>query len=186
MHQALILHGTMSNPKGNWFPWLKSELKKLGVKTYVPKLPTPQNQTIDNWLQIMDQTIKSYNSHTLLIGHSSAPLAICAKLQQLDRPVQAAFFIAPFYGFIGNQEYDEYNRHFVNYRFDWDKVRQGASKFYLYRSDNDPYVPEDIGAALAQKLQAKETIIPHAGHLNAESGYTQFPQLLDDIKQEIQ
>ena len=185
MHQALILHGSLGSPDINWFPWLKQELEKLGVQAFSPKLPTPKGQTIDNWLKIMDQAINYYGSHTLLIGHSSAPLAICAKLQQLDQPVQAVFFVAPFYGFIGNEEYDNYNRNFVEYYYDWGKVKHGANKFYIYRSDNDPYVPEKVGAALADKLEVEETIISGAGHINSQSGHARFPQLLQDIVQEI-
>jgi hypothetical protein len=185
MKTALILHGTYGSPEINWFPWLRNELENLNVTVYVPQLPTPEGQTIENYLQVMDQTITKYNQDTLLIGHSSAPLAICAKLQQLDKPIQAAFLIAPFLGDIGNHEYDKANRNFNQYDFDWDKVKQDANKFYIYRSDNDPYVPQAVGKRLAEQLQVEETIIPGGGHLTSKAGFDTFPRLLADIRQEI-
>jgi len=45
---AIILHGTMGSPEGNWFPWLKSQLEN-DYNVYVPQFPTPENQTKDNW-----------------------------------------------------------------------------------------------------------------------------------------
>ena len=38
---------------------------------------------------------------------------------------------------------------------------------------------------MAEILEVPEEIIHGGGHLNAESGYTTFPRLLDDIKGEI-
>ena len=32
---CLILHGTGGHDKENWFPWLKDELNRIGIKTEV-------------------------------------------------------------------------------------------------------------------------------------------------------
>jgi predicted alpha/beta hydrolase family esterase len=183
--QVVILHGTLGSPSINWFPWLKNELERIGANVSVPKFPTPEGQTINNWIDILDQNVQEYDNNLILVGHSSAPLVICVKLQELKTPIKACFFIAPFVGKIGNKEYDQYNSEFISFDFNWNKIK-AKSKFYIYRSNNDPYVPEESGKVLAEKLEVKETIIPNGGHLNAESGFVQFPKLLEDIKKVIQ
>lgn len=183
-YEIVILHGTFSHPRNNWFQWLKKELQKDGHKVFVPKFPTPKNQTIKSWIRILDKKVGKYDKNTILVGHSSSPLVICAKLQELEKPIKACFVVAPFKGDIGVLEYDKANSNFSNFNFKWGKIRKMA-KFYIYRSNDDPYVPKEKGKILSKKLKIKEILIPKGGHLNAERGYTKFPQLLKDIREEI-
>ncbi|MBU1110722.1 alpha/beta hydrolase [Patescibacteria group bacterium] len=185
MKTIVILHGTMGSPQGNWFPWLKQEIEKLGHTAIVPKFPTPEGQTTRNWLKILDEAVPAYDENLILVGHSSSPLVICAKLQQLEKSVGAVFLAAPFIGDVGNAEYDELNADFNSFPFDWELIKKRCKKFYIYRSDNDPYVPEEQGRAMAENLGVSEIIIPSGGHLNAETGYTKFPLLFKELEQEI-
>ena len=65
------LHGTMGNPHGNWFPWLKDQLEAKGHEVYVPKLPTPEGQSVKNWCKALDEQAPLFDEDTILIGHSS-------------------------------------------------------------------------------------------------------------------
>jgi predicted alpha/beta hydrolase family esterase len=53
---------------------------------------------------------------------------------------------------------------------------------YKYNSDNDQYVPLQKGSELADNLGVELMVVKNGGHLNADSGFTEFPQLLDDIR----
>jgi predicted alpha/beta hydrolase family esterase len=180
----IIMHGTMGTPQKNWFPWLKIALENLGHTVKSPPFPTPENQTIPTWLYILDQQVTKWDESVILVGHSSACLAICAKLQQLKTPIAGAFLVAPFYGDNGDEEYDRYNRAFNTYQYNWDKVRNGAKTIEIFRSNDDPYVPERTGRLLAEFLKVPEKIIRNGKHLNDEpnSGYNTFPLLLQEIK----
>ena len=54
MTNVFIFHGVGGHPEENWFPWLSKKLEALGCKVFIPQFPTPENQTLDNWLKILD------------------------------------------------------------------------------------------------------------------------------------
>ena len=56
-----IIHGAYGDPEENWFPWLKTKLEGLGHQVFVPKFPTPENQTLNNWFNVFNK----YSSLTL-------------------------------------------------------------------------------------------------------------------------
>ena len=78
--------------------------------------------------------------------------------------------------------YFDSDEKFSGFEFNWERIRKGAGHFEVYHSDNDPYVSLGNGKELAKQLGVDLTFIPNAGHINAESGYTKFGQILEDIK----
>jgi len=181
-YKIVILHGTYATSGSNWFSWLEKELLELDQDVQIPNFPTPKDQTIERWLQILDQAVGEYNDKVVLIGHSSAPLVICAKLQSLEVQVNSVFLVAPFLGMIGNKEYDIANSNFNNFQFNWERVKNGAGNILIFRGSNDPYVPEENGQLISKKLGVSEKVIINGGHLNSEAGYDKFPELLTAIK----
>lgn len=180
--KVLIIHGAYGNPNENWFPWLKAELEKLGIKAFVPQFPTPEGQNLDNWLKVFKEYMPYLDEKTILVGHSLGPAFIMNILENLEQPILAAFFVSGFTGLLGKPEFDEINKTITNRKFNYSKIIRNCNKFFIYHSDNDPYVPLDKGKELAAKLNGKLTIIKNGGHINASAGYTEFPLLLNDIK----
>ena len=183
-YRIVIVHGAYGNPDENWFPWLQDELEKLGQRVITPQFPTPEGQQLETWLQILDQAVGEYGSDIIFVGHSLGPALILRKLEQLDldSPVRGAFLVSGFLGELGLPEFDEINANFFESKFDWGKIRFNCRRFFVYNSDNDPYVPLDKGRELAEKLCTDLTVIHGAGHINAAAGYTKFEKLLSDIK----
>ncbi len=54
MTNVIIIHGTGGSPKGNWFPWLKEILENEGCKVFIPRFPTPENQSLESWFRVFD------------------------------------------------------------------------------------------------------------------------------------
>jgi len=177
-----IIHGAYGNPEENWFPWLKKELEQLGHTITIPTFPTPENQTLDTWMKIFEPYMDKIDEKTIFVGHSLAPSFILSVLERIDVQVKACFFIAGFIGALGNDQFDPINASFTEKRFDWGKIKNNCDQFILYVSDNDPYIPLETGKELAEKLQGELHIIKNAGHINKDAGYTEFPQLLEEIK----
>ncbi|MCL2869425.1 alpha/beta hydrolase [Candidatus Saccharibacteria bacterium] len=185
--KIVIFHGTDGSPEGNWFPWLKTELTKLGHEVYVPKLPTPENQSVNSWCKATQEQVPfMFGKDTILVGHSLGAVWVCEVLSHSrPEPVKASFFVSGGLGDTGNEFFDSHNREFMDYSFDWQNVRKTAGHITMIRGDDDPYVSAIQAKELASKLGVKPILVQGGGHLNAEFGYTKFPYLLDLIKKEL-
>ena len=181
MKQALILHGTDASPANNWFTWLKAQLEQSGYNVWLPQLPnsaTPNAETYNEFLLSNPDFI--FDEETIIIGHSSGAVEILNLLQHLpnDARIKAAYLISAFKDNLGWESLGGLFKE----SFDFEKIRAKADKFVFLHSDNDPYVNLENGKQLSDKLGVKLNFIPQAGHLNAESGYTTFDKLLEEIK----
>lgn len=182
MTTIIIVHGTGGNPNGNWFPWLKSELEKLGCRVFVPKFPTPENQSLPNWLDVFNGYEQYLDEDSIVVGHSIGPAFLLSVLEKLNHPIKAAFFVAGFTGLLNNSRFDELIKTFVTKSFNWITIKKNCNKFYVINSENDPYVPIEDGKTLAEKLGTELISLKNAGHINEEAGYKEFSFLLDKIK----
>lgn len=185
MTTVIIVHGTEGNPDGNWFPWLTSELETLGCTVFVPTFPTPENQSLDNWLTVFREYEQYLDKESIVIGHSLGPAFLLSVLENIKTPIKAAFFVAGFTGLLDIPEIDQLNKTFVTKNFDWEKIRTNCKKFYVINSDNDPYVPLLKGKELADNLSTELLIIKNAGHINKKSGYVTFDFLLGRIRNQL-
>ena len=74
---------------------------------------------------------------------------------------------------------------FLDKQFGWKEIRQKANNFIIYPFDNDPFVPISMGKEIANNLNGDFILVKNTGHFNAAAGYTDFPQLLEKIKQKV-
>lgn len=182
MANIFLIHGAYGNPDENWLPWLKEELEKLGHNVYVPKFPTPEGQSLKSWLDAFRDYEKYVDEASIFVGHSLGPAFILHILEK--HKARAAFLVAGFISKLGKDEFDSINSAFFK-DFDWESIRNNCKKFYVYNSDNDPYVPVTKAGELAEKLKIDVIEIEGAGHFNEKGGYKKFDILLDNIKNEL-
>jgi uncharacterized protein len=176
---VIIVHGAYGHPQENWFGWLHRALHKQHIPCLVPSLPTPQGQTLENWLYEFDlQTASHINSQTILIGHSLGAVFILRWLERCQQRLAGAIFAGAFLSPVGIERFDLINQSFLIDDYDFDKIRSHADKRICYHGKNDPYVNEYEFKLLARYLQAKRILISNGGHLNAMAGYQTFPHIL--------
>jgi predicted alpha/beta hydrolase family esterase len=180
-YDIIILHGTGGSPQGNWFPWLKNKLEALGHRVFVPRFPTPANQSVESWCEVLRKEAPIFGADTILIGHSCGAAYILSILNVLEQPVAKSILVSGFIDKLGNEFYDNLNKDFIEQDFDWEKIKYNMGDAVLFHGDNDPYVPMAAAEHLSKKLDVPLTIISNGGHLNAEFGYTEFPQLLEKL-----
>ena len=184
--KVFLIHGAYGNPNENWIPWLEKNLEKLGCAVFAPEFPTPEGQTLENWMSVFEEYLNLVGSDTIVVGHSLGPAFILAVLEKIEEPIRAAFFIAPFIDSLDNPDFDKINKTFIDRKFDWDKIKKNCGKFVVFHSDNDPYVPLEKAEKIAENLGVEVIVVKKAGHFNEKSGYKKFEMLLEKIKEEIQ
>ena len=60
-------------------------------------------------------------------------------------------------------------------------VKKYCNDIVCYYSDNDPYVKFDIEKSFADKIANRQYIIKNGGHINSETGYTKFEEILKEV-----
>lgn len=181
MKTAFIIHGSLGNPNKHWYQWLKGELEKSGFEVFAPQFPVEEGQqTVANWLRVLEP-MRDKIENSIMVGHSLGAPFVVDILNEWDVKIKAAFLVG---GFIGPHEAEgETFEDFAERNYDWGKIKSSCQSFVLLNSDNDPYIPLEKGKLLAEKLGVEVTIVPNAGHFQAQSGYVTFPLLLEKIEQ---
>lgn len=175
-----IIHGSFSSPFSNWIPYLRNEISNRNLDVYTPDLPSGVGyQNYTNWEKIMLEYYNCglINENTIIYAHSIAPVFICKFLVMNKIKIKRLISICGFNNYFGiNNEYDTVNEtmYFDNLK----EVKNYCSDIICYYSDNDPYVEYNTEKDYADNLTNKQNLIEKGGHLNAESGYSEFEDLL--------
>jgi len=180
---ALIFHGTEGYPEENWFPWLKAKLEAKGVQVFVPQFPTPPivPAVIAEWFAVLQAYEPQISADTILIGHSLGSVFTLRLLERLRHKVKAVFLIGAPIGIKPLSNYDR-DAAFSGFDFNWAEIKKKSDKFFVFHSDNDPYVSLANGQELAKHLGVGLTFIPNAGHFNAAAGYLKFEELWQKLE----
>ena len=176
----LIVHGSFGSPFSNWFPYLRKEIEKRNLEVYTPDFPTGVGyQNYNNW----SRRLKCYfdfgilNENTTIFDHSIAPIFLCKFLVENKIHVKKLVFVCGFNNYLGiDEDYDAVNESmYFNNLAD---IKKYCNDIICLYSDNDPYVKYEAEKEFADTITANQVMISSGGHLNSESGYTEFPQLL--------
>ena len=178
MDNYIIIHGSFGSKDGNWFPWLKNELENKKYKVDVPQMPVGVgNQNYDNWEKELNKLL--VNENTTIIAHSIAPVFVCKYLIKNEIKVKKLIFVCGFNNYLGiDEEYDAVNKSM--YFDNLEDVKNYCDDIICYYSDNDPYVNYEAEKDFADKVSTKQICIHGGGHLNSESNYAEFKELLDN------
>lgn len=185
--KAVILHGTDNDHTGNWFPWLKTELEKIGFEVWVPDLPDSAHPSIEKYNDFLFKSGWDFNNN-LLVGHSSGAVEIMGLLQALppNQKVDTAILVGSFSEPLNKDESARRSGLFAK-PFNFELIKSKSKQFIFIHSDNDPYCPLEQAQYLHKKLGGEFRLIPGQKHFNLEASpsYKEFPGLLEIIKQKV-
>ena len=179
----MLIHGSFGSPFVNWLPWLRKELEKENLEVYTPDFPTGVGyQNYDNWNKLLSVYLDAglINENTVIFAHSIAPIFICHFLVEHRAKIKRLVLVCGFNNYLGiDEEYDNVNEtmYFDNLK----DVRNYVDEIICFYSKNDPYVKYEAEKEFADTIATKQIVIDDGGHLNSESGYTEFTELLKYI-----
>ncbi len=178
----LIIHGIGGHAGIHWEQWLKNQLEP-SHKILMPTLPESNHPDRALWLHTIQELVKDEDKNSLiLIGHSLGVTTALDYIEQLDEPIAGFVGVSGFVSDYGAK----FNGYFLQEKtIDFDKVRHNVNKSVVVFGDDDPYVTQDALKEVADKLYVEPTIVKAGGHLNTETGFTEFPLLLELIQTDI-
>ncbi len=175
-----IIHGSFGSPFGNWFAWLHDLIEEDGKQVYVPQFPIGVGyQNYANWSKLLSYYLDLglIHENTTIIGHSIAPAFVSKFLMEKKIKVKKLLFVCGFNQYFGiNEEYDTVNQSM--YLDHLEEVKQYANEIICFYSNNDPYVSYEAEKDFADQIATEQVCIPNAGHINSESGFDTFEDLV--------
>ncbi len=177
----MLIHGSFGSPFSNWIPWLRRKIEEKELDVYTPDLPTGVTyQNYTNWSNVMDGYVSAgvLNENTVIYAHSIAPVFICKFLVERKIKVKRIVSVCGFNNYFGiDKDYDTVNRtmYFDNLK----DIKNYCNDIICFYTENDPYVKQEVEKKFSDTIATKVVIIKDGGHLNAESNYIEFNELLE-------
>lgn len=183
MKRVIIVHQWMAGADGDWRPWLKEELEKLGYEVLVPEMPDIDTPVIEKWVDKLAEVVGVPNSDTYFIGHSIGCQTIIRYLETINTPVGGAVFVAGWFNLenLEDKETEEIAKPWIETPIDLEKVKSVLPKATLIISDNDPFDCLEENKAKFAQIMTKGIVMPNAGHFEAKDGFTELPEVLSEL-----
>lgn len=182
MIRAILIHGNgNSKPTDNWFPYLKSELQKLGVTTEAPQFPDTELARSSYWLPFLEHELQA-DENTILIGHSSG--AIAAMRYAETHRILGSALIGAYYTDL-RMETETLSGYF-DAPWNWKNIINNQQWILQFAGVNDPWIPIQEARFLRDQLHTEYYESPDQGHFGGDYYKETFPELLDAIKRKIE
>ena len=183
MKKVIIVHQWMSGAEGDWRPWLRVELEKLGSEVLVPEMPDMDVPEIGKWVSKLTEVAGTPDRNTYFIGHSIGCQAILRYLETVNVKVGGAIFVAGWFT-LENLEDEETERiasPWIHTPIDIEKIRKVLPKSTLIISDNDPFGAFEINKQKFSELGSKVVVMHNAGHISETDGYVELPEIMKEL-----
>lgn len=177
MKNAVICHGTGSTPESFWIPSIRNFLVKIGYSVYSPQLPNSNSPDLRECLPLILNS-GSFNSETIMIGHSSGGPLILSVLESIDTKISKVILVAGYARPKGkNKEKDLILQDVYN----WKKIKSNVKDLIFINSNDDPWGCDDKeGLYMWNNLGGTLILRTGEGHMGSDifnQPYKSFPLL---------
>ena len=184
MPRAYIVHRWDGSPEGDWYQWLRRELKNIGWQADVLVMPNPADPTIETWVDCLKNTIKNSDQEVYLVGHSIGAQAVLRFVEHLPAHTQLGglLLVAPWLTLnnLETPEVEEIARPWLDTPIHFDKVKQHTHNIAAIFSDDDYFVPAE-NQKLFKKLTSNIMVENARGHFSEEDEVTALPGALHQL-----
>ena len=161
--KLLILHGWGGSDAPHWQAELAAEVAKNYGTVSFPLLDNCHFPSKNRWLKQVKAILKDFKPDTVVCHSLANTLWFWLCQEDIER-VERLFMVSPpsltttektIKTFFPCEVPDDIH----------------AKEVHLIVSDNDPWIDTKEAEEIASRVNASFTIIPNAGHINADSGY---------------
>jgi len=176
--KVLLLHGWGGSDYPHWQSWLAGEIAKDYGEVCFLKFHNYDTPQLSVWKEQLKEKLLSFQPD-IVICHSLAN-TLWFHLCHTDtlNVIQNLYLVAPPSLNCALKELKEFfPLHLPQNLY--------AQEITLICSDNDPYMTLQEAQHLEQSLQTTMVTIHNGGHINAQSGYGEWPWILEEIQKRL-
>lgn len=163
MDTALLLHGRGWNSDENWFPWLQKELNKRFLDIYTPNLPNTNNPILEEQIDYINVYASDFKDWWYIIAHSLWCQLTMKFIEENNIKNSIIIFVAPSYPWLAKKlgkkilwnNYEILDKYF-DIEIDFKKINTLNNKYYIFLSDNDPFINMENAKLYYKKLNNVE------------------------------
>lgn len=170
--------GDINAPDG-WFPYLKQEFEKLGLKVISQNFPDPVYARKQYWLPFLEKL--GADDHTILIGHSSG--AVAAMRYAEKHQILGSVLVAAAYTDLGKES--EKISGYFDEEWDWNNIKTNQQWMVQYHSTDDPFIPIEEARFIHQKLNSDYFEYTDQEHFGYPTSKLEFKEIADQIKKKL-
>ncbi len=163
----VVLHGRNGSPTSDTFPWIKSELEKLGYEVEVPSLPHAEEPNDQEQADYVEANCH-LDGNTAIIGHSFGGVVAMRLLERGVKVNRVLLLSTPFSGVFNDGKVRASVTEACEKGFDFDVIRKNAKAFLIMPDERDHIVP--IEDARAWTANLKGILVPGRGEVPHFSG----------------
>lgn len=158
--RVVIIPGMGCTPvqSSNWYSWFAQELKSrhpTAVKECVLRnFPDPYQCKESVWIPFLQNEI-GLDEDTIVVGHSSGAACAMRLLEQHDQIsfLKAVVLVAAAHTDLGEES--ERRSEYFNRPWNWEKMKQGASKIICFHGKDDPLIPVAEARYISKKMDCE-------------------------------
>lgn len=178
--KVIFIHGNRGGTaKDQWFPFVKKELEKLGLKVIARNFPDPQLAREKYWLPFLKKL--GADENTILIGHSSGAEAAMRFAEK--NKILGSILVGACYTDLGDEM--EKKSGYYNRPWNWSAIKKNQKWIIQFASTDDPYIPISQARHVHKMLNIKYFEYKDQGHFGHPKPKKTFPEIVKVIKEKI-
>jgi len=165
MTRVILLHGNGdAHGTDQWFPYVKSEIEKMGIICVAPDLPDNQLGRSKYWFPYFEHTLK-IGPDDIVVGHSTGAIAILKYAEK--HKIGASILVGSYYTDLGYEE--ERASGYFDSPWDWDAIKANQKWTAIFASTDDPFIPITHPRFIRDQLGSEYFEFTDRGHFGLET-----------------
>ncbi len=176
--KVLLLHGWGGSDFPHWQSWLAGEIaKEYGYVSFL-KFSDFEFPDFAVWKKELTAHLKDFRPDIVICHSLANTLWFHLCNTNAVKKVQKLYLVAPPSLKCDIPELESF--------FPLEMPKNPyADKTLLVASSNDPYMSMDEAKELQDSLGVEMIVLENAGHINADSGYGEWPWILKKIEEDL-